>query len=77
MERTIKQKVRELMEFIIPDLPEMDEHTLLADVGFDDFCKDMLSYDLEINFTICIPDLEVDHWQTFGDILETVYRYQH
>ena len=73
----IKKSIRELMETIIPELPEIDEHTLLDDIWFDLFCKELLARELEREYMIIIPSNEIDRWETFGDIVATVERYQH
>lgn len=65
------------MEKHVPGLPPTDKYTLLSDIFFDDFCKELLSRDLEQEYTILIPALETDHWNTVGDIVETVEKYRH
>ncbi len=65
------------MEAIFPNFWEIDEYTLLDDIGFDSFYKKLLVRDLEDEFKIIIPVNEVDCWQIFRDIVESVERYQH
>ena len=65
------------MEKHVPGLPPTDKYTLLSDISFDDFCKELLSRDLEEEYTILIPTLETDHWNTVGDIVATVEKYRH
>lgn len=69
------QTIRQLMEKIIPGLPPTDKYTILSDLCFDDFCKELLSRDLEQEYTILIPALETDHWNTVGDIVDTGEKY--
>ena len=71
------KKVRQLMEKHVPGLPPIDKYTILSDIVFDDFCKELLSRDLEEEYTILIPALETDRWNTVGDIVETVEKYLH
>lgn len=74
MEITI-QKIKLLMEETIPDLPEIDSNSLLEDLGFDNFYKTMLAQNLEQEFIISIPEVEVHHWTTVNDVAETILRY--
>ena len=75
--KTLEKEIREIMETITLGLPEIDEHTLLDDIWFGRFSKELLARDLEQKYQIIISDPEIDHWITFGDIVATVERYQH
>lgn len=72
------KKVLKFMQEIVPDLsPEVDENTSLADIWFDQFCCELLARKLNDEYTILIPDREVDAWETVGDIFTTVKKYEH
>lgn len=77
MSTNILQTVQQLMEKHVPGLPPTDEFTILSDLYFDEFCKELLAQDLEEEYTILIPALEAERWHTVGDIIETVEKYIH